>query len=391
MKSRNSVTTENFSRAFPEIISHIFNFGDVVESRNGDTLELLNFKTEITDPYKRCIGNNNRNSNVFFLLAESMWIWAGHKDVAFLEIFNEGMKNYSDDGESFHAPYGYRLRNWNHKSCDINREEYVTSLPVDQIKECIEILHNNPLDRQAVASIWNPNLDLGTKSLDKPCNDLLMFKIRNGELHTTISNRSNDLVWGLCTNVFQFSFVSELMALCLEVKLGTQTHNSQSLHVYVENKDYKRIVESVNSKTNEQDLYDESSEECIDFWFAGVSPLDKLKELDNVINSIITSLKGVNSTPHITASQTPEEVSITSSYLSFVYQLLIIYILYKKQKPSDETRIEAIQNIIDLSEHFGFENLDITHLSLNFFITRLKDRTVIGNFDRVLLKTLGDL
>ena len=94
-----------------------------------------------------------------------MWIWAGHKDVAFLDIFNEGMKNYSDDGVNFHAPYGYRLRNWSKPSDKIFRPEKIyAENEFDQIKDCIQILSENSLDRRAVASIWNPLLDLKVKS-----------------------------------------------------------------------------------------------------------------------------------------------------------------------------------------------------------------------------------
>ena len=71
---------------------------------------------------------------------------------------------------------------------------------------------------------------------DIPCNDIVMLKIREGKLITTIGNRSNDLHLGLPTNIFQFSFLTELIAGALGVELGTQTHNSQSLHVYSWNK-----------------------------------------------------------------------------------------------------------------------------------------------------------
>ena len=70
-------------------------------------------------------------------------------------------------------------------------------------------------------SIWNTDFDLGTQTKDIPCNDLVMLKIRNGKMVTTIQNRSNDLHLGLPTNVFQFSFLTEMMAGCLGIELGT--------------------------------------------------------------------------------------------------------------------------------------------------------------------------
>ena len=81
----------------------------------------------------------------------------------------------------------------------------------------LRVLDENPNTRQAVISIWNPLLDLGVSTKDMPCNDMLMFKIRDKKLITTIQNRSNDLHLGLPTNIFQFSFMPELMSQCLNV------------------------------------------------------------------------------------------------------------------------------------------------------------------------------
>jgi len=62
-----------------------------------------------------------------------------------------------------------------------------------------------------------------------------MFKIRRDKLHLTINNRSNDLHWGLPTNIFQFSMLLDVMSYILMKDVGQQTHMIDSLHYYVDN------------------------------------------------------------------------------------------------------------------------------------------------------------
>ncbi len=232
------IKAETFSTIYPHV-NHFICGKELQESRGGDVKEILDVKTHITNPYRRCVGGYHRNPNIFFLLAEAMWIACGKKDVNFLTIWNKKMAEFSDDGEIFHAPYGYRLRHWGVPSENRVIDGVRGANGYDQVVDAIRILSENPNSRQVVMEIWNPLFDLGFKTKDIPCNDIIMFKIRDGKLITTIGNRSNDLHLGLPTNIFQFSFLTEIIAGCLGIELGTQTHNSQSLHVYSWNKSAK--------------------------------------------------------------------------------------------------------------------------------------------------------
>ena len=183
------------------------------------------------------------------------------------------MSNFSDDKEVFHAPYGFRLRHYGISTTDKlpqNDDEAIHHLQGDdQIFKAVQMLTDDPDTRRCVLSIWNADFDLATSSKDIPCNDLLMFKIRNGELYTTISNRSNDLHWGVPTNVFQFSVLTELLSNVLGISLAKQTHNSQSLHFYANNeiagKMHKEYANTLGSPLF--DIYDICEPSKMDFNF----------------------------------------------------------------------------------------------------------------------------
>ena len=115
-KELNACKTPIFSSVYPEINEYLIQEGKVHESRYGTTRRVKNFKLELTNPIARCVGGCKRDVNIFFLLAEALWIWAGRSDVDFLTKFNSRMAEFSDDGKVFHAPYGFRLRSWGRSS-----------------------------------------------------------------------------------------------------------------------------------------------------------------------------------------------------------------------------------------------------------------------------------
>lgn len=382
----NALTTENFSKDYPILNKFLYENADFEESRNGGTKEVLDFKTTLTNPYKRLVGNNERDINVFFLLAEAMWIVRGRKDVEFLEIFNTRMKDYSDDGVSFHAPYGFRLRHYGVSSFDTvkategNQRHGVGQLNTghDQLIDALKELKANPQTRQVVMAIWNPDLDLAKKTKDIPCNDLIMLKIRKGELVTTIANRSNDLHWGLPTNIFQFSFLGEVIASILDISLGSQTHNSQSLHFYLDNPIADKMYENLQLSNGEYvDLYDISKPMFMDIAFAEKTVEKRLREVDYHIDSIINAI--LKNIP--LGDEAELELKAFSNYFWFAYKLLWIYAEYKNdaRTKDDALRLEYYNRI--KVEYSWFKGTDIYTLALNFFASRIKNRTdqsVIG-------------
>lgn len=187
--------------------------GDDVHVRGFDTFEHLNVITEITNPLEHVICVPGRIWNPWLALSEAVWILGGRKDTRTLEPYNKRIIDFSDDGVSLYGAYGFRMRH--------------------QIQDVIDRLKLDKNDRRAVIAIWNEQ-DLMAISKDPPCNDMVMFKIRQNQLHMTVINRSNDIHWGLyAVNLTTFGILQEYIAKQLGVSIGTQTHLSNSLHVYL--------------------------------------------------------------------------------------------------------------------------------------------------------------
>ena len=373
--------TDAFSKVYPVINHHILNNEKWQPCRDGNVKELLNFKTIITNPYQRCVGGYRRGINIFFLLAEAMWIFTGRKDVKFLTHFNKRMADFSDDGKVFHAPYGFRLRHWGVRSEDrFTAENLHAAQGCDQVKDAIRILEANPNSRQVVMSIWNPDLDLGTKTKDIPCNDMVMLKIRDGKLITTIQNRSNDLHWGLPTNLFQFSFLTEMLSACLGIELGTQTHNSQSLHIY----DWNKIAEVMDDTLmDEQDdgdceLYSLGAKfRKMEFNFKHSVAVNRLREIDYHLNLVIDNLSNIADGGYENVEEV-KQITDFSNDLAVIYKYLATYLAYKQDisggRKSNDSAIDAKETILAINQLHNIPCMwDVSLLAQNWFCSRIEN------------------
>ncbi len=225
---------ENPSQLYINASFDLINNGKEVGPRGKKTLELRPAIFEFHKPINRVTMLQGRQVNPFFQLAESLWISAGLSDVYTLTRYNENMATFSDDGVTFNAPYGERLRHW-------GKNSYRGTLhnPIDQLEDVYEKLKKDPDSRQAVAFIGNPHFDnrfythAGGK--DIACNINIKFKIRDGKLDINVDNRSNDLHWGTFgANLCQFSTLQELVASWLGVPVGNYFQSTDSLHIYTE-------------------------------------------------------------------------------------------------------------------------------------------------------------
>ena len=226
---------ENPSALQLEILNEIMASGDEVKPRGKKVKEIRPASVEFLDPLKRVTFVRGRRINPFFQLAESLWILSGRSDVAFLDLFNKNMVNFSDDGKFFNASYGERMRTYGK-----NDLHGIIINPVDQLADVYIKLLSDKDSRQAVIVLSNPHFDnskytVGEKGKDIACNLLLTFKIRDNKLHLCVFNRSNDLIWGLFgANIVQFTTIQEMLANWLGVEVGTYHQITDSLHVYLE-------------------------------------------------------------------------------------------------------------------------------------------------------------
>lgn len=208
----------NISFAASGSFAEIMRDGEEIVVRGQLTREICNQVTVLEKPLERFLFLPGRLNDCFAQIAESIWVLAGRNDVAWLANYLPRAPEFSDDGKTWRAGYGPRLRNWRGKA--------------DQLDEVRKLLLTDPLSRRAVMNIFDPELDY-SQSVDIPCNNWIGWLIRGGRLNMSIAIRSNDAMWGFSgANAFEWSVLHELLAFWTNSEVGTATFFAGSLHLY---------------------------------------------------------------------------------------------------------------------------------------------------------------
>lgn len=212
-----------FSHCFVSTVDSLLGWAPTVEVKGTKTKELLNYHAVIGDGMSRNFLLKHRHDNPFAKMFESLWVLAGRDDIDLLKTYLPRAADFSDDGKTWRAAYGPRLREWPVR--DVNA-------CVDQLWNIYDALKDDPFTRQAVATIWNP-ADDWVKTKDIPCNNWLHFIQRNGNLNLNVSVRSNDAWWGFSgINFYEWSLLLQVMAHSLGFKVGEISWNATSMHMY---------------------------------------------------------------------------------------------------------------------------------------------------------------
>ena len=209
--------------------------GEVNDSRNGRVVvSPVPVITAYPNPDHRVMLSPVRDANPFFHLFEALWMLAGRNDVAKIAVYAKQMEAFADDGLQWGA-YGFRWREF---------------FAFDQLAEIVELLDREPLTRRAVMTMWAPNGDLvasegagGITAKDVPCNTQVYFDLTRGRLNMTVTNRSNDIVWGAYgANLVHMSMLMEFVAGAVGAPLGTYYQFSNNYHAYIDRPDVQRLM-----------------------------------------------------------------------------------------------------------------------------------------------------
>jgi thymidylate synthase len=211
--------------AFIGSVTDVMMGGKDITVRKMPTKELRGESFSVKYAKRRMLAIPERATNPFAQIAETLWMLSGEDNLNWLEMYIPQCKKWSDDGETWRGAYGPRLRNYKYEKLSPDRG-------IDQLDEVRTLLLHDPETRQAVMTIWNPELDW-VKSKDIPCNNWLQFLIRDGQLHLHVAVRSNDAIYGFSHNdFFSWSVLLQMMAHWVGVRTGSISWFAGSYHIY---------------------------------------------------------------------------------------------------------------------------------------------------------------
>ncbi|MBD5242589.1 MAG: thymidylate synthase [Paramuribaculum sp.] len=155
------------------------------------------------------------------IIHELLWFLSGDTNIRYLQqngvrIWNE----WADDNGDLGHVYGYQWRSWPDGKGGT----------IDQIREAVETIRNNPDSRRIIVSAWNvadiPNMAL------PPCHALFQFYVADGRLSLQLYQRSADCFLGVPFNIASYALLLMMMAQVTGLKPGEFIHTLGDTHIY---------------------------------------------------------------------------------------------------------------------------------------------------------------
>lgn len=164
------------------------------------------------------------------IIHELLWFLKGDTNVRYLQengvrIWNE----WADENGDLGHIYGYQWRSW---------PDY-RGRHIDQIKEAVETIKNNPDSRRIIVSAWNV-ADLDNMNLP-PCHAFFQFYVAGGRLSLQLYQRSADCFLGVPFNIASYALLLQMMAQVTGLEAGDFVHTLGDAHLYLNHLDQARL------------------------------------------------------------------------------------------------------------------------------------------------------
>lgn len=169
------------------------------------------------------------------IIHELIWFLNGDTNVKYLQ--DNGVRIWNEwadaDGNLGHI-YGYQWRSW---------PDYEGG-HIDQIKEVIDTIKNNPDSRRIIVNAWNV-ADIKNMNLP-PCHAFFQFYVADGKLSLQLYQRSADTFLGVPFNIASYALLTMMVAQVCGLEPGDFVHTFGDVHIY---NDHREQVELQLTRT----------------------------------------------------------------------------------------------------------------------------------------------
>jgi len=234
-----SYVIDSMPLQYHEIVDFVLDQGSKVSPRGDPTIEVEDVTIAVRRPWYALPTGTGRQLNLAIGAVEALQLIAGTARPQLLKQVSPNFERLFE-GERMYGMYGDRIGN--------------------QLNHVVHKLLHDPDTRQAVITLWRPDLDNDPGHKDYPCTLGMQFRIRNGRLCMSTVMRSNDVILGLAYDVFQFTQLQLTIANLIDVDCGQYNHHVFSLHLYERD---LRLAQSLHRGTEQNALVGVSG---VDVW-----------------------------------------------------------------------------------------------------------------------------
>ena len=185
-----------------------------------------------------------------------MWFLKGETNISYLKENNVSIWDEWADSEGNLGPvYGYQWRSW----------PTADGRHIDQIKQVVHQLKNNPDSRRIIVSAWNVG-EIENMKLP-PCHAFFQFYVADGKLSCQLYQRSADTFLGVPFNIASYALLTMMMAQVCGLKAGDFVHTLGDAHLYLNHLDQAKLQLSRDFRPLPQMKINPNVNDIFDFKF----------------------------------------------------------------------------------------------------------------------------
>ena len=217
-------------KQYHDLLKHILKNGKKKSDRTGTgTLSVFGYQMrfDLTKGFP-CL--TTKKLHLRSIIYELLWFLKGESNIKYLKdnkvrIWDE----WADEKGDLGPVYGVQWRKWEDKNGNL----------LDQIKNLIFDIKNNPYSRRHIVSAWNVG-DLNNMALP-PCHTMFQFYVNENKLSCQLYQRSADVFLGVPFNIASYALLTMMISHVCGLKYGDFVHTFGDVHLYLNHLDQAKL------------------------------------------------------------------------------------------------------------------------------------------------------
>jgi thymidylate synthase len=208
-------------KQYHDLLQHILDNGVTKEDRTGTgTISVFGYQMRF-DLNEGFPVLTTKKLHLRSIIHELLWFLKGETNIQYLKDNNVSIwDEWADENGNLGPVYGSQWRSW----------PTADGRHIDQIKQVIDQLKNNPDSRRIIVSAWNVG-EIENMKLP-PCHAFFQFYVADGKLSCQLYQRSADTFLGVPFNIASYALLTMMMAQVCSLQLGDFVHTLGDAHLY---------------------------------------------------------------------------------------------------------------------------------------------------------------
>jgi thymidylate synthase len=217
-------------KQYHDLLQHILDEGTKKEDRTGTgTISVFGYQMrfDLNEGFP-CV--TTKKLHLRSIIHELLWFLKGDTNIQYLKENNVSIwDEWADEEGNLGPVYGSQWRSW----------PAADGRHIDQIKQILDQIKNNPDSRRIIVSAWNVG-EIDKMALP-PCHAFFQFYVADGKLSCQLYQRSADTFLGVPFNIASYALLTMMIAQVCGLKPGDFVHTLGDAHLYSNHLEQARL------------------------------------------------------------------------------------------------------------------------------------------------------